>query len=129
MRLCLKYLVRLSKWRVELGFWEVVYFLVPEETVYSFPISISIGFGIAEIWPCTRAWRKEFGLKLSFYKPHSIPDIEFAVIPSLFLPYLKLLITDLSKLTSSILIEIVTVPAVLVDQFYLCTHQSTGLVF
>ena len=34
--MCLKYLVRPSKWRVELGVWEVVFFPVPEEIVYSF---------------------------------------------------------------------------------------------
>ena len=36
MPLCLKYLVQSPKWRVELGVWEVVFFLVPEEIVYSF---------------------------------------------------------------------------------------------
>ena len=34
--LCLKYLVQPSKWRVKLGIWEVVFFPVPEEIVYSF---------------------------------------------------------------------------------------------
>ena len=34
--LCLKYLAQSSKWRVELGIWEVVFFPVPEKIVYSF---------------------------------------------------------------------------------------------
>ena len=34
--LCLKYLVQPSKWRVKLGIWEVAFFPVPEEIVYSF---------------------------------------------------------------------------------------------
>ena len=33
---CLKYLVCRSKWWVKLGVWEVVFFPVPEEIVYSF---------------------------------------------------------------------------------------------
>ena len=33
---CLNYLDRPSKWRVELGVWEVVFFPVPEEIAYSF---------------------------------------------------------------------------------------------
>ena len=36
MPLCLKYLVQSFIWRVELGIWEVVFFFVPEEIVYSF---------------------------------------------------------------------------------------------
>ena len=35
MCICLKYLVQPSKWRVELGVREVVFFTVPEEIAYS----------------------------------------------------------------------------------------------
>ena len=41
----------------------------------------------------------------------------FFAIPSLILPQWKLSRTELPKLTSSILMEIVTIPVVLVDQF------------
>ena len=55
--LCIKYLVQSSKWRAELGVWEVVFFHVPEEIIYSFLIH----FGIVQIWPMyhsldKRAW-------------------------------------------------------------------------
>ena len=42
----------------------------------------------------------------------------FFAIPSLTLSHLELLRIDLPKLTSSILMEIVTIPVVLVDEFY-----------
>ena len=47
MSICLKYLVELSRWRVEVGFWEVIFSLVPEEIGYSFLVY----FGIGKIWP------------------------------------------------------------------------------
>ena len=42
MSLCLKYLVQSSKWRVELGVWEVVFLPVPEEILYSFLVYFRI---------------------------------------------------------------------------------------
>ena len=45
--LCLKYLVKSSKWRVELDVWGFAFLPVPEEIVYSFLVY----FGIAQIWP------------------------------------------------------------------------------
>ena len=54
---------------------------------------------------------------------HSVPDMDFFAIPSLILSHLELLIIELPKLTSSILMEIETVPVVLVDQFYFYMHQ------
>ena len=44
--LYLKYLVQSSKWRVELGVWEVVFFPVPEEIVYIFLVYLRI----VQIW-------------------------------------------------------------------------------
>ena len=42
---------------------------------------------------------------------------------SLILSHLELLRIDLPKLTSNILVGIVTIPVVLVDQFYFYMHQ------
>ena len=49
---------------------------------------------------------------------HSLPDMDFFAIPSLTLSHLELLRIDLPKLTSSILMKTVTIPVVLVDEFY-----------
>ena len=54
---------------------------------------------------------------------HSIPDMEFFIISSLRLSHLELSRTELPKLTSSILMEILTIPVALVDQFYLYMRQ------
>ena len=44
-------------------------------------------------------------------------------IPSIILPHLRLSRIDLPKLTSSILMDIVTIPVLLVDEFYFYTHH------
>ena len=54
---------------------------------------------------------------------HSVPDMDFFIISSLRLPHLELSRTELPKLTLSILMEILTIPVVLVDQFYLYMRQ------
>ena len=41
---------------------------------------------------------------------HSVPDMDFFAIPLLILSHLELLRIDLRKLTSSILMKIVTIP-------------------
>ena len=46
---------------------------------------------------------------------HSVPDIDFFAIPSLILSHLELSRIELPKLTSSILMGIVTIQVVLVD--------------
>ena len=43
---CLKYLEQWSKWRAELGVWEVVFFTVPEQIVCYF----FVYFGLVQIW-------------------------------------------------------------------------------
>ena len=45
--------------------------------------------------------------------------------PSIILSHLELLNIDLPKLTSSVLMEIVTVPVVLVDEFFFYMHHPT----
>ena len=49
---------------------------------------------------------------------HSVPDRDFFATLLLIPSYFELSRIELSKLTSSILMEIVTILVVLVDQFY-----------
>ena len=51
MCLCLKYLLRPCKCRVELGAWEVVFFPVQRKLYILFSIPFLIYFGIVKIWP------------------------------------------------------------------------------
>ena len=57
-------------------------------------------------------------------EPHCVPDMDFLAIPSFILSHLKLCRTDLPKLTSSILMKIVTIPVILVDEVYFYMHHS-----
>ena len=75
--LCLKYLVQSSKWTVQLGIWEVVFFPVLEEIVYSFLVYYFLD---------KRVW---FSIISSFYL--SVLDMEFFAIPSLILSHSELL--------------------------------------
>ena len=54
---------------------------------------------------------------------HSAPDMDFFVLPSLILSHLELSRIELPKLSSSISMEIATIPVALVDQFYFYMHQ------
>ena len=131
-RLCQKYLVHLSKWRNQLGVWEVFFLPGPEEILYFFNILFDI------FWNSTNsACVSKLGEKGLVYdylftsqrESHSVPDMDFLAIPSLILSHLELSRRELPKLTSSILMEIVTIPVVLVDQFYFYMHQPKGLAF
>ena len=126
--LCQKYLVHLSKWRVQLGFWEAVFFPVPEEVVCSFfNIVFDIFWAKYKFGLCIKTWRREFGfLRLSFTsqgESHSVPDRIFFATLLLILSHFELSRIELPKLTSSILMEIVTIIVALVDQFYFYMHQ------
>ena len=52
-------------------------------------------------------------------------QIWFFCQPSIILSHLELSRIDLPKLTSSILMEIVTIPVVLVDELYFYIHHPT----
>ena len=103
-------------------------FRFPDEIAYFFINIIfdtfweSIKFG-----RCNTTWRRGFGLRLSFYllKKVSICSryVDFFSIPWLILPNLELSRTELPKLPSNYLIEIVTILLALVDQFYFYMHQ------
>ena len=54
---------------------------------------------------------------------HSVSDMHFFCVSSLILSHLELLRIELLKLTSSILMEIVTIPVVLFDQLYFYMQQ------
>ena len=62
---------------------------------------------------------------------HSVPDMDFFAIPLLILSHLELLRIDLRKLTSSILMEIVTSPVALVAWWilFLYAPPHKGLAF
>ena len=49
--------------------------------------------------------------------------MDFFAIPSLILSHLELSRIDLPKLTLSILMKTVTIPVVLVDEFYFYMHH------
>ena len=53
----------------------------------------------------------------------SVPDMDVFTILSLIFSHLELVRIELLKLTSSILMEIVTISVVLVGQFYFYLHQ------
>ena len=54
---------------------------------------------------------------------HSVPDMDFIAIPSLILSHLELSRIELPKLTSSMLMEIVTIPVILVYKIDFYMHQ------
>ena len=56
-------------------------------------------------------------------EPHFVPDRDFFATILLISSHFELLRIELPKLTSSILMEIVTILVVLVDQFYFYMHQ------
>ena len=68
-------------------------------------------------------------LSTSQRESHSVSDVDFFPILLLMLPHMELLRIELLKLTSSILMEIVSVPIVLVDQFYFYMHQPIKASF
>ena len=53
---------------------------------------------------------------------HSVPDMNSFATPSLILSHLELSRIELPKLTSSILMEVVTIQVGLVNQFYFYMH-------
>ena len=57
-------------------------------------------------------------------EPHSVPDRDFFATLLLISSHFELSRIELPKLTSSILMEIVTILVVLVDQFYFYMHHQ-----
>ena len=53
----------------------------------------------------------------SLRESHYVPDMDILAIPSLILSHMELSRMELPKLTSSILIKLLTISVVLVEQF------------
>ena len=69
-----------------------------------------------------RVWLSSY-LFTSQRKSHSVPDRDFFATILLISPHFVLSRIELPKLTSRILMEIVTILVVLVDQFYFYMHH------
>ena len=129
MGLCQKYVVRLSKWKVSLGVWEVAFFLFQRKLYALFStIAFLIYFGLNT----NLAYVSKLGeegvvvynyLFTSQRESHSVPDRDFFATLLLISSNFELSRIELPKLTSCILMEIVTILVVLVDQFYFYMHQ------
>ena len=100
--LCLKHLVCLSKPRAELGVWEIVFFSVPKEIVYSF-----FNFLFDIFWNSINlAYISQLGdddlvydyLFISQGESHSVQEMDFFTILSLILTHLELSRIELPKL-------------------------------
>ena len=115
-----------SKWRNQLGVWDVVFFPGPEEILYFFNILFDIFWDSTNSACVSKLGEKELVYDYLFTsqrESHSVPDMDFFTITSLILSHLELSRIELPKLTSSILMEIVTIPVVLVDEFYFHMHH------
>ena len=117
----MKCAARSSKWRVELGVWEVIFSSYFRGNCLFF-------FGIARIWPMCHSLDKRVWLSIMFLPlKQSLTLLQIwisFIIPSPILPNL-----ELSKLTPNILMEILIISFALVDQFYFYMHQPIRLDF
>ena len=115
------------KWRVEIGVWEVVFFSYSKGNCiffFQFPfwyISEQYKFDL-----CITAWRNGFGLQLSFYLSKRI-SLRcrygfFCYTFTYFVPF-GVIENRVTKIALGILMENVTIPVGLVDQFYFYMHQ------
>ena len=65
--LCLRYLAHISKWGVQIGASEVVFFLLQRKFCIIFSISFSMNFAVVYIGQCTKVWIKRFGFICFFF--------------------------------------------------------------
>ena len=123
MRLWQKYLVCPSKSRAYLSVWEVVFFPVPEEFVCCF-FQYSFWYILAYVSRLGEDGLVVYDYLFSYQREsQSVPDRNIFAIRLLILSHLELWRKELPKLTSSILMGIVTIPVVVIDQFYFYMHQ------
>ena len=110
-----------------------LYFSLVQRKLY---VLISISFLIYFLLNTNLAYGLKLGeegllvydyLFTSQRKSHSVPDTDFFAILLLILSHFELSRIELRKLTSSILIEIVTIPVVGINQFYFYMHQLKRL--
>ena len=113
--------------RIEVS-WRLYFFLFQMMLYVLFSMSILIYFGLNT----NLAYISKLGeedlvvynyLFTSQREPHSVPDRDFFATLLLISSHFELSRIELLKLTSSILMEIVTILVVLVDQFYFYMHQ------
>ena len=136
MCLCQKYLVYLSKCRVWLGYWEVVFFLFQRKLYVLFSISFLLYFGLNTNLTYVSKLGEE-GLVVYDYLStsqrefHCLSDRDFFAALLLISSHFGLSRIELPTLTSSILMEIEThaILVVLVDQFYFYMNQPIMLGF
>ena len=74
------------------------------------------------------SWLGEKGLIYDYVftsqrESHSVPATDFFAIPLFIFSHLELSRIELPKITSSILMQIMTIPVGPVDQFYFYMHQ------
>ena len=115
-----KYLVCPSKLTVEVSVWEVQFFPVQRKLYILFSISFLIFWKSINL-----AYVSQFGnndlasdyIFTSQKESHSVPHMGFFLLTfNYFIPF-GAIENSFTKLTSSILMEIVTVPVVLVHEF------------
>ena len=106
-----------------------LYFFLFQRSLYVlFSISILINFGLNTNLVYASKLGEE-GLVVYDYlftsqrESHFVPDRDFFATLLLISSHFELSRIELPKLTSSILMEIVTILVVLVDQFYFYMHQ------
>ena len=106
-----------------------LYFLLFQRRLYVlFLIFFLIYFGLNTNLAYVSKLGEE-GLVIYYYlftsqrESHFVPDRNFFATLFLILSHFELSRIELPKLTSSILMEIVTILVVLVDQFYFYMHQ------
>ena len=131
MCICLKYLDCPSKWRVELGVWENLFFSVPEEILYMFFSFLCDIFWNSINLAYVSQRRIGCGLRLLYYLSKRVSLCSrygfFCYTFTYFIPFG---VIELLKLTYSFSMEIVTIPVVLVDQLYfLYVPAHKGLAF
>ena len=83
-------------------------------------------FGIVRIWPMYHSLEMRIWFLIIFlHLKKSLTLFQMWVFgqPSIILSHMELSRIDLPKLTSSIFMEIVTIPVVLVDEFYFYMHH------
>ena len=106
-----------------------LYFFLFQRSLYVlFSISILINFGLNTNLVYASKLGEE-GLVVYDYlftsqrESHFVPDRDFFATLLLISSHFELSRIELPKLTSSILMEIVTIPVVLVDDFYFYMHH------
>ena len=113
--------------RIEVS-WRLYFFLFQMMLYVLFSMSLLIYFGLNT----NLAYISKLGeedlvvynyLFTSQREPHSVPDRDFFATLLLISSHFELSRIELPKLTSCILMEIVTILVVLVDQFYFYMHQ------